>query len=119
MTEETEDDQVTPELGELTELCRDLVTVLGSLRTQLREAVATGLYRLEGIEQARGTDKLLSDARHWLKLAGEAQKQLLEIEKRKAGISDGYALDLEAAGEEIRCRLDRLRGCCGAGESAG
>lgn len=59
--------------------------------------------------------KLLAEIRNWSKLAMETEARFEERAKRRDGVAQGYALDLEEARATIGCRLARLRRCCGAG----
>lgn len=56
--------------------------------------------------------KLFSEMRSWLKLAREAEHACAERNKKAIGIVGDYGLDLDAARDQIGCRLDRLRRCC-------
>lgn len=56
--------------------------------------------------------KLFSDIRSWLKLAKEAEFACAERNRKALGIVGDYGLDLDAARDQVGCRLDRLRRCC-------
>lgn len=77
----------------------------------LRERIRDGDTARSGEDQ-----KLLADIRYWLRAARETEAEIDEIRRRDAGICGSYGLDLEQACVAVRCRLDSLRTCCGAGE---
>lgn len=58
--------------------------------------------------------KVLPDVRYWLRAAVETEAQIVEIKRKEAGLVGDYGLDLDVAREEIRCRMARLRPCCGS-----
>ncbi|MFW2587562.1 hypothetical protein [Sagittula sp. SSi028] len=55
----------------------------------------------------------LADLRYWLKALRETEAELDAIRQRESGVIGGWGLDLDAAGDEVRCRLARLAECCG------
>lgn len=60
--------------------------------------------------------KLLIEIRNWSRLAMETEARFEEREKRRSGVVNTYAVDLEEARHKIGCRLSRLRKCCRTGE---
>ncbi|SHG40449.1 hypothetical protein [Cognatishimia maritima] len=64
----------------------------------------------------REASKLLADIRTWSRLAIDMEVRFEERRKQQEGIATDHAVNLARARSTIRCRLDRLRRCCGAGE---
>ncbi|ETX28279.1 hypothetical protein [Roseivivax isoporae] len=56
--------------------------------------------------------KVLADVKFWLRAARETELELQKMNKERAGIAHDYAIDLDRARADLRCRLDRLRSCC-------
>ena len=93
-----------------------LLSGQGSLRELRREFEALK-ERVQSGEDVKTTEfssrrSKLSDV---LVSCQKLETTLAEIRKKRSGIAQGgYALDLDAAGVEVRCALGRLRTCAGA-----
>ena len=96
---------------------------LSELETE-RDAIGKVLKRIkreinrlaEQIETGEVTDKseaqkILAEARYWLKAVRETETEIEKLKKERAGIAHGYGVDLEAARTEVGCRLHRLAQC--------
>ena len=70
------------------------------------------LTRLEAGEIKSKTDTAttITDARRAMQTLFDERKKVEEQRRRSAGVVHDYALDFDAARDEIRGRLDRLRG---------
>ena len=55
------------------------------------------------------TRKVFSDLRSWLRMAMETEKALAQQNRQRLEIDGDYGLDLDAARDQIGCRLARLR----------
>lgn len=103
-------------LEEATDLEQEVRTVALQLRDL--KAEITGLQ-----DRARAGDTgCIKDAattvrqvRDWLRIVAETEAKLAERRQREEGGRGLYVLDLDGARASIRCRLDRLRACRGAG----
>lgn len=94
----------SPEVLEVRELFDDIAA-----------ALAEALRRLKAGEfgEAREIAKQISDVRAAYKLALEERTRVAKLRKDEAGIVYDYALDFDAARDEICRRLARLRGAGG------
>ncbi len=97
----------------LSDLERDRDAIAETLRSirdelhDLRERVESG-----ALGDRAEASRLLADVRYWLKAARETEAEIKIIRKEKAGIAHDYAIDLERARDDVRCRIYRLRDCC-------
>ncbi|MEM6371520.1 MAG: hypothetical protein AAF727_01910 [Pseudomonadota bacterium] len=94
-----------------------MLSVQGSLRELRREFEALK-ERVQSGEDVKTTEFSAKKSRLNDVVAScqRLETTLAEARKRRSGIAQGgYALDLDAAGVEVRCALGRLRTCCGAG----
>ncbi|MCE0504376.1 MULTISPECIES: hypothetical protein [unclassified Roseivivax] len=83
----------------------------------LKEKIRAGEIGRDDKSQGK---KLLEESRYWLRALRETEAELVRIEREKAGIAGDWGLDLEAAREELRCRLARLPRCgCALGGGDG
>ena len=62
------------------------------------------------------TRKVFSDLRSWLRMAMETEKALAQQNRQRLEIDGDYGLDLDAARDQIGCRLARLRRCTDTGQ---
>lgn len=91
------------------------------VQTQLRSFLADiedlqkRVHAGEGVKEIE-VRKLFQELRVWLKLAHEAESIVAQRKREKLGIKHDYGLDLQAARDQIGCRLDRLRRCCKDGK---
>lgn len=90
------------------EIAQTLNELAGDVR-DLQEKIRSGEAKKQEVGAA------LADLRYWLKALRETEAELETIRRRDSGIIGGWGLDLEAAGDEVRCRLARLATCCGEG----
>lgn len=106
---------ITPETGKsgLTTSINALERQLADMRTDL-EALYLRV-RAGEFDELKHATKATGEIRQWLKIAIEAEAQLENRRKKEKGIAYDYAIDLRAAGDSIRCRLDRLRRARSAG----
>lgn len=83
----------------------------------LRAEMAAMQARLKDgdIAAVKDGQKTVTEIRHWLRIAMELEMDLAKRQQKQAGIVGSYAIDFDAARDRIRCRLDRLRACRGAG----
>ena len=70
------------------------------------------LNRLEAgeIKTKTETSATITDARRAMQTLFDERKKVEEQRRKSAGVVHDYALDFDAARDEIRVRLDRLRG---------
>jgi len=107
---------ITPGLEEARtdELLLDVHNSLSDLRREFRALKE----RVEAGEDVKDTE-LRSKGSSLSTVLVSCQKletTLAEVRKKRSRIAQGgYALDLDAAGVEVRCALGRLRTCGGAG----
>ncbi|MEZ5674442.1 MAG: hypothetical protein R3D81_04130 [Thalassovita sp.] len=113
MTLITTDDSAFP-LGEsLTEIRNQLEALradMANMQAKLRDG---------DVEAVKDGTKAIQDIRHWLRIAIEVEREFAKRQQEQAGIVNGYAIDFDGARDRIRCRLDRLRSCRGAGRVSG
>ena len=107
ITPEDDTDHFSKEFERVYKQLRSFLTCI----EDLQQRVQTG----EGVKETE-VRKLFQDLRGWLKLAHDAEKLVAERNREKLGIKYDYGLDLRAAHDQIGCRLDRLRRCCGQGK---
>lgn len=83
----------------------------------LRAEMAAMQARLKDgdIAVVKDGQKTVTEIRHWLRIAMELEMDFAKRQQKQAGIVGSYAIDFDAARDRIRCRLDRLRACRGAG----
>jgi hypothetical protein len=62
------------------------------------------------------TRKVFSDQRTWLRMAIETEKALAQQNRQRLEIDGDYGLDLDAARDQIGCRLAGLRRCTDKGQ---
>ena len=105
MTTETETNWLDEEVGIVTAQLRDLKAEMVRLQARARNG---------DMAAAKEAQKTVAEVRTFLARAAETEARLAEINGRHGG-ARGYALDLDRARVAIRCRLDRLRRCHGAG----
>ncbi|MEM7075026.1 MAG: hypothetical protein AAGA28_02285 [Pseudomonadota bacterium] len=91
-----------------------LTTSIDSLQRQLADmrCELDGMYaRIKAGEfgELKNAMKATTEIRQWLKIAMEAEAQLVTREKRELGIHKSYGLDLAEAKDKVRHRLARLR----------
>ena len=107
---------ITPGLEEARtdELLLDVHNSLSDLRRELRalkERVEAGEDVKNAELRSRGSE--LGTA---LVNCHKLETTLAEVRQKRSRIAQGgYALDLDAAGVEVRCALGRLRTCASAG----
>ncbi|WP_375690233.1 hypothetical protein [Pseudooceanicola sp. LIPI14-2-Ac024] len=98
-------------------LARELEIIalqIGDLKEEMLRLQARA--RDGDISAVKEAQKTVLDVRQFLNRAAETEEKLAEIRHGKPGGDGGqFALDLDGARASIRCRLDRLRRCCGAG----
>ena len=96
-------------LDELERDREEIAATLQSIREELRDL----RERIDAGELGDRADgaKLLADVRYWLRAARETESEIKDVRKREAGIAYDYAIDLDEARAEVRCRLNRLRKC--------
>jgi len=92
----------------------------------LQDAIRALRREIEGLTQRARSGEEISEtevSKPLGKLSGllahcaMAENRLNDCRNKQAGIArGGYALDLEKAGADIGCKLDRLRRCGDAGE---
>ncbi|SLN50684.1 hypothetical protein ROJ8625_02511 [Roseivivax jejudonensis] len=97
-------------VSELEEDRDAIAETLRSIRTELTELRSRA--EAGDLGERTETARLLGDVRYWLKAARETEGEIAAFRKEKAGIAYGYGLDLDAARNEVRCRIHRLRKCC-------
>ncbi len=100
---------ITPEEGPTT-----LSTSITTLEQQLADMRAdlVELYqkiRAGEFDQVKNATRATTEIRQWLKIAIEAEATLEKRNKHDRGIVHDYAIDFDAARNEIGSRLDRLR----------
>lgn len=61
------------------------------------------------------TRKVFSDLRSWLRMAMETEKALAQQNRQRLEIDGDYGRDLDAARDQIGCRLVRIRRCTDTG----
>lgn len=76
------------------------ITALGELLTRLESG---------DIKSKADTAATITDARRAMQTLFDERKKVEEQRRRSAGVVHYYALDFDAARDEIRGRLDRLR----------
>lgn len=102
-----EDGSLDASFAEVQRVMREISADLADHRERLKTDI-------DG-SAVRDVTKLLADIRAWSKLAIETEARFEERRKRREGLAQGQALDLEAARREIGCRLARLRRRCDQG----
>lgn len=103
---ETEADWLEREVKMITAQLRDLKTEMFRMQARARDG---------DLSAAKEAQKTVVDVRTFLSRATETEARLAEIRQADGRGARGYALDLDGARASIRCRLDRLRRCHGAG----
>lgn len=107
---------ITPGLEEARtdELLLDVHNSLSDLRREFRALKE----RVEAGEDVKDTEfkSKGSNLSNVLVSCQKLETTLAEVRQKRSRIAQGgYALDLDAAGVEVRCALGRLRTCGGAG----
>lgn len=93
---------------------------LSEIRTQL-EALKAEMAAMQArlrdgeVEAIKDGQKTITEIRQWLRVAIDLEMDFAKRQQKQAGIVGSHALDFDAARDRIRCRLDRLRTCRGAG----
>lgn len=100
------------EAGRLEAQRDEIAQTLDELAADIRDL--QGKIRRGEAKKAEG-GSVLSDLRYWLKALRETEAELETIRKRESGLAGAWGLDLDAADAEVRCRLARIRACCGEG----
>lgn len=98
------------ELTRRIEELRDALQVVSANLVQCDETVLRPEHR--ALAEAK---HLLDQVRACVRLAIETETRFDNRTRTQAGCTRATALDLEGARASIRCRLDRLRTCRGAG----
>lgn len=80
---------------------------LADMRQEL-EALYDSI-RAGAFGELKNATRATAEIRQWLKIAIEAEAQLEKRNKSAKGIVHHYAIDFDAAREQIGGRLDRLR----------
>lgn len=93
----------------LAEQLLEVGQLLGEMKHDMKEMQYR--VRLDEPEAVRDNLRLLSDLRNWLKIAFELETKFHDRDRERQGRADQIALDFDAARDQIRCRLDRLRQC--------
>ena len=99
-----------PEIAALRDALRSATDDLIEMCRQLRSA---------GRLLPENTGEVLYEVRQCVRLAMEAESDLEQRDKQQGAGRVGPDIDLERARTSIRCRLDRLRTCHGAGGVSG
>ena len=91
-----------------------LTTSIDSLERQLadmRGEIETLFTRIKAgdFTELKNATRTTAELRQWLRIAIEAEAQLARRKKYEKGIVHDYAIDFDAARDQIGCRLDRLR----------
>ena len=91
-----------------------LTTSINALEGQLadmRQELEDLYHRIKAgdLDELKSATKATAEIRQWLKIAIEAEAQLDKRKRHERGIAHGYAIDFDAARDEIGCRMDRLR----------
>lgn len=107
---QSETDRLTREREEIAQELAELKAAIQALR----QALKAGEARKPGED-----GKLLKDAQYWMRALRETEAELNDLRRKQSGIAGEYGLDLDAARDQIGCRLGRLAACCGAGEVPG
>lgn len=100
------------------ELLLSIQDSLGDLRREFKALTE----RVEAGEDVKATEFNAKKSRlnDMVASCQKLETTLAEVRKKRSGIAQGgYALDLDAAGVEVRCALARLRTCCGARSVSG
>ena len=93
---------------------------LDAIREQL-EALRADLVAMQArlkdgdVAAVKDSHKTVTEIRHWMRIAMELEMDFAKRQQKQAGIVGSYAIDFDAARDRVRCRLDRLRACRGAG----
>ena len=98
-------------------LSREMAVASRQLKTlsDLLETIQAELRGADG-QISSEAQKTMTQLSGWIKTALIMERDLEQRQKSEAGIVRGdYALDLDAAKYEVRCRLGRLRRCCTEG----
>lgn len=104
----------TPETGQ-SSLGQAIETVEQQLADMKADLLALQRRIASGdFDALRNGSKLTGEIRQWLKLALETEIRLEERRKQHDGIVNHYAIDFDAARDQIGRRLDRLRAASGA-----
>ena len=85
---------------------RDLIREMRGLQDRARDG---------DISVTADAVKTVRDVRQFLSIAAATEAKLAEFRQYDSGGAGQFALDLDGARASIRCRLDRLRRCHGAG----
>jgi predicted nucleic acid-binding Zn-ribbon protein len=107
LTAEAETRRLEEQRAEIEETLCDLRDDIRAIQARLRSGT---------VDRKTEAAKPLSELKYWLKAIRETEAEIDAIRRRELAIAGPYGLDLEAARDEIGCRLARLRPCCGAGE---
>ncbi|MBS0124236.1 hypothetical protein [Thetidibacter halocola] len=92
----------------------DIAEMLATIREDIRD-LRTRIRQGE-VSRSAEDAKLMADIRYWLRASRETEAEIEDIRRKEEGIVGEYGLDLEQACVAVRCQLDSLRACCGAGE---
>ncbi|MDF1801563.1 hypothetical protein [Thalassovita sp.] len=113
MTLITTDDSAFP----LGESLNDIKSQLEALRAEL--AAVQARLKDGDVTAVKDGHKTIQEIRGWLRISIDLEMEFAKRQQKQAGIVGSYAIDFDEARDRIRCRLDRLRTCCGAGRIPG
>ncbi|MGI3168253.1 hypothetical protein ACRARG_03815 [Pseudooceanicola sp. C21-150M6] len=105
------------ETSALTGHIEEIVGELCELKSCLR--AVQDLVRQDDPGAVKEALRLSADIRGFLKNTWDLEARINEDRRKELGIAGDIGFDLGAARAEIGCKLDRLRGCCGAGSVSG
>ncbi|WP_161601039.1 hypothetical protein [Pseudooceanicola batsensis] len=105
--------QAEPGTSELTGQIEEILDELKRLKSDLR--MVQGYVQSEEPGHTREALRCAGDVRSFLKLAYDVEARVNEERRKELGIAGDTGFDLGEARDQIGCKLDRLRGCCGSG----